>query len=119
MARKRGDVKWVRPPEQVANDLQAWAAVEIYSRAERRAEALALDIENWMMANRVWNDRTTDARYSLMVSVTKEGHNIELVLSHGVPYGIWLEVMQGGRFSILVPATQYWGPQLTQRMLKK
>ena len=40
----------------------------------------------------------------------------ELTFSHGedVPYGIWLEIANQGRFAIIAPAIDYWGPKLMQ-----
>lgn len=51
-----------------------------------------------------WTDRTTNARNGLSVQAyheTKRRHGF--VLYHRVPYGIWLEVSNGGRYAIIGP----------------
>ena len=50
-----------------------------------------------------WNDRTGMARYGLATAVYSEGTDICLDLYHTVDYGQWLEVIQNGRFAIIMP----------------
>jgi hypothetical protein len=64
------------------------------------------DAERWMKDNAPWTDRTANARQSLWADVQRmEGQvGYELVLSHGVDYGFWLEVLQEGKYGIVLPA---------------
>ena len=55
---------------------------------------------SWMKINAPWTDDTGAARASLTAT---PGHR-EITVSHGVHYGIWLEVANSGRFQILAPA---------------
>jgi hypothetical protein len=41
-----------------------------------------------------------------------DAKNLVIVLSHGVPYGIWLEVRFSGKYAIVTPAIPYWGPKV-------
>lgn len=66
-----------------------------------------------MRSNAPWRDQTTNARNGLDAAtehIPYRQHSI--VLFHGVPYGIWLEVRNGGRLAILMPTAIYIGPQL-------
>lgn len=60
--------------------------------------------ERWMKSNAKWNDQTGNARNSLSAVAYHEGTTHRLVLSHGVPYGIWLEVRFSGRYAVVMPA---------------
>ena len=53
-----------------------------------------------------WTDRTSNARQSLFGVVTKEGDNVVLILSHGVDYGVFLELANQGNFAIIGPTLQ-------------
>lgn len=71
-------------------------------------EALAAEAETYMRTHAKWTDRTGAARGSLNATIDGLGGSVfELVLAHGVPYGIWLEVANDGRYSIL-PEAQRW-----------
>lgn len=61
--------------------------------------------ETWMRTNAPWTDRTTNARNGLFAVVVPLGESSwMLVLSHGVDYGIWLEVLGSGEYAIVRPA---------------
>lgn len=77
--------------------------------ANNRAE----DIQTWMQENAVWEDRTGYAREHLLTDIERfqDGLNIWLFYQE-VPYDVYLETMQAGKFSILGPAIDYWGPIL-------
>ena len=61
--------------------------------------------ETWMRTNARWTDRTTNARNGLFGTVLDNGVNSwVLLLSHGVDYGIWLEVIESGKYAIVRPA---------------
>jgi hypothetical protein len=60
--------------------------------------------EAYMRTNAKWTDQTGNARSNLFTAVKHEGTTHSMVLSHGVPYGIWLEIRFAGRYSIVLPA---------------
>lgn len=82
------------------------------------------EIEQWMKANHVWKNRTTLAEKQLFAKTVRGGLVVSMVMGHGwdVYYSRFLEKwMQGGRFSVLLPALDYWGSVLladVQRALK-
>lgn len=60
-----------------------------------------------------WTDRTTNARNGLHALHVPEGLGIhEIVLAHSVPYGIWLEIANNGRYKIIMPTLRTQGREL-------
>jgi hypothetical protein len=70
----------------------------------------AVDMENWAKENAPWTDRTGDARERLHATVEETGPIGTIVLAHGVDYGLWLEIANGGRYAIIAPAIDVYGP---------
>lgn len=83
------------------------------------AENLAEEMESYMKANAAWTDDTGNAREGLQAVVAwQDDKNFSIMLGHGaeIYYGIWLEVRWGGRFAIVLPTAQHFGPQLGARI---
>lgn len=78
--------------------------------------------EEYMKENAPWedndgnrNDRTPgEARDSLFTVPDVAGDHKEILFSHGVNYGIWLEANYSGRYEIVMPAVKAIGDQLMQ-----
>jgi len=82
-------------------------------------KALAKEMEEWMKANALWDDRTTDAREGLQAVVVKEGVDAwSIYVGHGkdVYYGVHLELGMGGKFQILTPTLIHFAPQLASKI---
>jgi hypothetical protein len=73
-------------------------------------------VEQWMRENAPWDDRTGDAREGLGASVERHGLDYSLTIFHGVEYGVYLEVRWNGRYAILQPTIEHWGPHLMHEM---
>jgi hypothetical protein len=84
--------------EMLAFESEAKAHIAMEEGA-RRAEAAA-------RANAPWEDRTGDARYGLTAEVYDEAGEIVLELYHTVDYGQWLELIQDGRFAVIMPTLE-------------
>jgi hypothetical protein len=86
------------------------------------AKLIAPRAQGWMRNNATWIDQTGNARNGLFATVQTATNEVAIVLYHSVPYGIWLEVRWSGRYAIINPAIQYWGPKyfalLAQSMFK-
>jgi len=67
--------------------------------AEKRLEPFA-------KRNAPWSDRTSNARQGLFAVTLKEGDKVVLILSHGVDYGVFLELAHQGNFAIIGPTLQ-------------
>jgi hypothetical protein len=75
-------------------------------------EAEAPGILEYAQANAPWEDRTGDARAGLGVEVYEEDGDIYLDLYHTVDYGLWLEVIQNGRFATIMPTLEAYADRL-------
>lgn len=57
-----------------------------------------------MKTSAPWNDITGNARNGLAARASVAGNGAKITLSHGVPYGIWLEVRRSGALAVVRPA---------------
>jgi hypothetical protein len=103
-----------------------WEQSELFRNARdlprKIDEMVALVIEYhssaaqaYMRHNAPWRDQTSNARNGLKATtmhVPFKSHSI--ILSHGVPYGIWLEVRFSGKNAIITPTQKAMGPLILQ-----
>lgn len=109
--------RWIVPPNQAFPQLVEQYTKTIILSGRRVAHQRAEDATAWMKENAPWQDRTGDARAGLHVEERESpGVLTELVFSHddSLDYPVWLEIAHGGRFAIIAPAIDYWGPKLMQ-----
>ena len=74
---------------------RANAAIRAY------AETSALKLQNNARQNARWTDRTGQARQRLTGTCLTAANGYRLELSHGVDYGIWLELANEKRYAII------------------
>lgn len=79
---------------------------------ERATEELKDLMVDHMKANHPWENRTHDAEKGLRGHVVHTQGRSVIWIGHGVHYGIWLEIMQGGRFAIVLPTLMLFGPRV-------
>lgn len=84
--------------------------------AQREFEAAASDVLNYAKQNAPWTDRTGAARAGLGVEVSHSFGEVVLSLYHTVDYGLWLEVIQNGRFATIMPTLEHYAPQVFSRV---
>ncbi len=89
----------------------------------RRGIGLAFDVQAarstaYMKLNAPWTDRTSAARNGLHAVATDNGRRFELLLSHAVSYGIWLEVKYSGRDAVILPSLRVAARELQGRLDK-
>lgn len=82
------------------------AESQVMAEVEAHALELAQQILDYAQTNAPWEDRTGDARRLLDVDVSQDSEAIIIQLYHQVDYGLWLEVIQSGRFAIIMPTLQ-------------
>jgi len=77
---------------------------------ERKKAGLYALLQNWAgqlegyaKVHAPWTDRTGHARQGLHGGVDIRGEQLVLYLSHGVEYGIWLELKNEGKYAIVRP----------------
>jgi hypothetical protein len=69
-------------------------------------------VEAYAKRNAKWRDRTGNARNGLR-GVPESGRgNHKIILAHGVPYGIYLEVRFSGKYAIINPTLAAEGPEV-------
>lgn len=61
-----------------------------------------------------WTDRTGNARNGLSAKAIFNGDGASLVLFHQVPYGVYLETKNGGKYKVIMPVVQ----EISQEMQK-
>lgn len=69
-----------------------------------------------MKENAPWTDRTTAARNGLFTTNNFAPPRYELILSHTVPYGIWLEICNSGKYQVIMPTVRTQGTVLMNRL---
>ena len=75
----------------------------------------ASELEAKMKTNRKWTDRTGMAKARLKAEVSEPDENtIRITLSHGVDYGIWLELANEKNFAIIQPTLNLESPKVLQ-----
>jgi hypothetical protein len=91
----------------------------VFVAGRKEAYVLAAEMQQWAKDNAPWMDRTGDARAGLRGEVDEEVGAIGvIILTHDplLDYPIWLEIAHQGRFAIIAPAIDYWGPIFFKRM---
>jgi hypothetical protein len=74
------------------------------------AQAFAPGVEDRARSNAIWEDRTGDARAGLTAEASESQGIIYLELAHTVDYGQWLEVIQNGRFAVIMRTLEEEAP---------
>lgn len=69
-------------------------------------------MEGYAKSHAPWTDRTSHARQSLHGGVDVRGDQQVLYLSHGVEYGIWLELAHDGNYAIVRPTIDAHLPRI-------
>lgn len=118
----RPGIVWNIPPEQAWGDLAEAYVSALHRGVLAIAQRWAPEVENWMKDNAPWTDRTGNARQSLYTAVRQVANQmVEVILSHGMDYGIYLELRHQGRYAIINPALDYFAPRIwadVQAMLR-
>ena len=84
-------------------------------RMEQVMEDGAHEIEMAAKANAPWEDQTGDARRGGTAEMGVEGAEAYIELYHTVDYGLWLELIQDGRFAIIMPTLEQLAPGIIRR----
>lgn len=98
----------IPPVQYMISNLDDWVNEELVRTG--------IDMENHGKEHHVWQNRTYAAEQSLAATVVQNGHVHTLTFAHGVYYGIYLERMQGGRFSVIMNTMQMFYGTLMDRL---
>lgn len=105
--------KWTVEPGLAFPELVQAYTRTVFLSGRRVAHQRAQDGTQWMKDNAPWQDQTGAARAGLHVDVLESpGVLAELVFSHdpSLDYTVWLEIANGGKYSIIAAAIDYFGP---------
>lgn len=103
---------WQRRPTEAFPALTEAYAQAIHRGVVQLAERYAVEIEAWMKSEAVWTDRTSNARQTLFSEAIDFVDVVVILMSHGVEYGTFLELSNGGRYAIITPALDYFMPRI-------
>lgn len=71
------------------------------SAAKGGADLTAIQMASYAKKNRRWKDQTNVARAGLTGTSEQTGSTVKVAIAHTPFYGVFLELANGGRFSIL------------------
>jgi hypothetical protein len=92
-------------------------AMKVRLTAFLLAQYWAAILENDAKTNAQWQDQTGNARQTLHAfAVMLSADMIALYLSHGVNYGVFLEVRYAGRYAIIWPTIEQHLPMMRQML---
>lgn len=92
----------------VETELRAKAALGLY------ADTSAKKMEGEAKTSAIWEDRTGAARQRLNGTWKWQGNIVRIELSHGVNYGIWLELCNEGKYAVITPTINKMSPKIIQ-----
>lgn len=98
--------------EDTLSPMLAVAGEEMMREVEAIMLEIASDVLDYAKDNAPWADRTGDARNGLDVEVDEEDDVVYLTLFHTVDYGLWLEVIQSGRFATIMPTLEHYAAEV-------
>ena len=76
----------------------------------------AIEGTAYMKENAPWTDRTTAARNGLHTVPAHYADRHEITFSHTVPYGIWLEIANSGKYEIIMPSVVHQGRNIMRNL---
>lgn len=107
-------IRWNFSPARLFEWLGDVRRRQIEAGVRRVADRMAKEIEAHMRANAPWRDRTGNARRLLQAEVLDvTGRAALILLTHGVPYGIYLEARG---YAIIGPTLDLYGPRIMQEL---
>lgn len=108
--------KWVVPPTAVFPQMASNYTQAIFQSGRHIAHEQAAEMEAYAKSNAPWTDRTGRARATLSARVEETGPIGTIVLAHGVDYGLWLEIANQGRFSIIPETIDVYAPKVMRSL---
>lgn len=89
----------------IEKEVKTIAALNLYG------DSVAKEMEAYAKSNRPWQDRTGKARQTLKGEKKNMGTSVRCEISHGVDYGIYLEMCNERKYAILEPTVKAIGPK--------
>lgn len=92
------------------------APLNFHLRLRAFTEFQSNHVQDHMRLRAPWTDRTGNARNGLFAAARDDGHTFSVVCYHTVPYGVWLEVKQSGKFAIVTPTLPVEGKRIMSEL---
>lgn len=108
-------IKWSVDPNVITQNIRAYGNNTI-KKVHELADDIAREAEPDMKTNAPWTNRTGNARRTLSTDTEKGDEQTVINFRHGVEYGIWLELKNGGRFSIVSPTVRKYSGVVMRRL---
>lgn len=108
-------IKWSTPPDVITKNIEVWGETT-KKNIVRVADGIAKDGMAYMQTARPWTDRTGEAKRRLQTNVETTPANVTVYFVHGVEYGVYLELKNGGAYEIVTPAVQKFSNETMSRL---
>lgn len=105
--------KWIVDPKDVFPQGMENYTRTVFTSGRKVAESRAEAMVQWARMNAPWTDRTGAARRGLHATVEQSPQVIaEITISHdpSLIYPPFLELANAGKFAIIAPTIDMWGP---------
>jgi hypothetical protein len=105
---------WDFSPADLAANVEKYGT-KVLDAVVATAEIIGREAEDFAKSTAPWTDRTGAARaglqgYSEAIARTL----VQIYLTHGVDYGIWLEIAMGMRYQVILPTLEAMYPRIWQ-----
>ena len=70
------------------------------------------NMEAYAKSNHPWTNRTYSAEHQLKGDFTVNDNTLDIMIKHGVDYGIWLELAHEKNYAIIAPTVREEGPRI-------
>lgn len=67
----------------------------------------------------MWEDRTGEARDGLTAQAFNQGGHVYMNLFHTADHGIWLELIQSGRFAVIMRTLEQEAPRIIDNAIRR
>lgn len=115
MATAAARILWTNPPEHLAAKVAALGPAFAGALGVVGA-TVAFAGEARAKADAPWTNRTGAARAGLHGTSAVDGTSLEVVLAHGVDYGVWLELANQGRYAVIPGTLQVMSADLENQL---
>lgn len=119
MPRAQVGIRWVVPPDVLANAVEQYGD-RVITAVTAVAQRIAAIMANDAKTNAPWTDRTGNARSGLFGTAERDlaGKMVTIFLSHGavIDYGIWLELCNDGRYAVIMRTIEAHLPELMDEL---
>jgi hypothetical protein len=97
--------RWKQPPSVLVKALDVYESRVMQAVASVAAYFEPV-LESHAKATAPWEDQTSNARQTLFSASELAETVVRLYLSHGMEYGVYLELKYGGRYAVILPTLQ-------------